>query len=98
MTEWKREVQHFQVFLPVTNLNLNSECIYLVKELYYTLAFLGFESSRDNRFFLLHIKSRPNLGLTQPPIKWVLGNLSLVVKWVGHAADHLLPPSAKDTS
>jgi len=46
----------------------------------------------------LQRKSTPNMGLTQPPIKWVLGDLSLGVKWLGHEADHSLPPSAKDKS
>jgi len=39
--------------------------------------------------------SRTALGPTQPPIQGVLGALSLVVKGLGHEADHSPPSSAK---
>jgi hypothetical protein len=32
---------------------------------------------------------------TQPPIQWVLGALSLDVKWQGREADHQPPASAE---
>jgi hypothetical protein len=35
------------------------------------------------------------LGLTQPPIQQVPGDLSQGVKWLGCEADHSLPSSAK---
>jgi hypothetical protein len=39
--------------------------------------------------------SRPALGLTQPPIQWVSGALSLWVKRPGCEADHSLSSSAE---
>jgi hypothetical protein len=36
-----------------------------------------------------------SLGPTQSPIKWVLGALSLGVKWPGRGADHSPPSSAE---
>jgi hypothetical protein len=39
--------------------------------------------------------SRMALGPTQPPIQWVLGSLSLGVKWPGHEADHSPPSTAE---
>jgi hypothetical protein len=47
------------------------------------------------RDFLFSIASRPALGLTQPPIQWVPGDVYLEVKWPGHEADHSPPTSAK---
>jgi hypothetical protein len=35
------------------------------------------------------------LGLTEPPIQWVLGALSPGVKLQGHETDHSTPSSAK---
>jgi hypothetical protein len=35
------------------------------------------------------------LGPSQPPIQWVLGALSLGVKWPGREADHSSPSSAE---
>jgi len=35
------------------------------------------------------------LGLTQPPIQWVLGALSLGLEWPGHEADHSPPSGAE---
>jgi hypothetical protein len=43
---------------------------------------------------LLTTASRPALGLTQPPIHWVPGALSLGVKRPGREADHSPPSSA----
>ena len=40
--------------------------------------------------------SRPALGPTQPPVKWVVG-LSRGKVWLGLAADHSLPSSATVT-
>jgi len=39
--------------------------------------------------------SRLAPGPTWPPIRWVLGALSLGVKWAGCEADHSHPSSAK---
>jgi hypothetical protein len=36
---------------------------------------------------LFSIAFRPALGLTQPPIQWILGALSPGVKWQGREAD-----------
>jgi hypothetical protein len=40
--------------------------------------------------------SRPALEPTQLPIQWVLGTISLGVKWPGREADHSPPSSAED--
>jgi hypothetical protein len=45
--------------------------------------------------FLFNTMSRPALGFTQPPIQWVRGVLSLVIKWPGCEADHSPPSSAE---
>jgi hypothetical protein len=44
--------------------------------------------------FLFSTSSRPDMGSTQPPIRWVLGALSPAVKRPGHEADHSPPTSA----
>jgi hypothetical protein len=49
----------------------------------------------DRARIFLFTMSRPALGLTQPPIQWLLGALSLGVKWPGHEADHSIPSRAK---
>jgi hypothetical protein len=45
--------------------------------------------------FLFDTMSRPALGLTQSPIQWVPGALSLEVKRPGREADHSPPYSAE---
>jgi hypothetical protein len=45
--------------------------------------------------FLFSTLSRPALGLTQPPIKWVPGAFSSGVKQQGLEADHSPPTSAE---
>jgi hypothetical protein len=45
--------------------------------------------------FLFTTVSRPALGLTQPPIQWVPGALSLGVKRPGREAEHSPPSSAE---
>jgi hypothetical protein len=47
------------------------------------------------RFPAASTTSRPNLGLTQPPIQWVPGALSPGVKRPGREADHSPPSSAE---
>jgi hypothetical protein len=53
----------------------------------WTTKWLEFESNRVKKF-LLSVSFRLVLGSTQPPIKWVLGALSLAVKQPGREADH----------
>jgi hypothetical protein len=45
--------------------------------------------------FLFAIMSRLALGLTQPPVKWVLRAASPGVKRLGREADHSPPSSAE---
>jgi hypothetical protein len=47
------------------------------------LHLVGFDSWQEHEIFLFSTASRPVLGPTQPPIQWVLGALSLGVKWPG---------------
>jgi hypothetical protein len=56
---------------------------------------LGFDSRRGLGSFLFTIVSRTALGLTQPPIQWVLGALPLGVKRPEREADHSPPSSAE---
>jgi hypothetical protein len=57
---------------------------------------LPFDSRQGLVIFLFTTAmSRTDLGLTQPPIQWVAGTLSLGVKQPGREADHLLPSSAE---
>jgi hypothetical protein len=60
-----------------------------------TIGVLGFDSRRGMGIFLFTTASRTALGSTEPPIQWVLGDLSLGVKWLGRAADHSPPSSAE---
>jgi hypothetical protein len=50
---------------------------------------------RGVKNFHFFMSSRLALGLTQPPIQWVVGSLSLGVKRPGREADHSPPTSAK---
>jgi hypothetical protein len=45
--------------------------------------------------FLFFTSSRPALGSTQPPIQWIPGALSPVLKWPELEADHSPPTSAE---
>jgi hypothetical protein len=56
---------------------------------------LGFDSRRGLGIFLFTTASRTALRSTQPPIQWVLGALSLEIKWPGREADHSPPSSAE---
>jgi hypothetical protein len=56
---------------------------------------LGFDSRRGLGIFLFSTASRPALGPTQPPIRWVLRALSPGVKQPGCEADHSPPSSAE---
>jgi hypothetical protein len=55
----------------------------------------GFNSWQGQGYFLFATGSRLALGLTQLPIQWVLGSLSLGVKQQGCEADHSHLCSAK---
>jgi hypothetical protein len=54
-----------------------------------------FKSWQRVGIFLFTTVSKPALGPTQPPIQWVPGALSLVVKRPGRETDHS-PPSSDD--
>jgi hypothetical protein len=61
-----------------------------------TIGVLGFDSRRGLGIFLFTTAmSRTALGLTQPPIQWVSGALSLGVKRPWREADHSPPSSAE---
>jgi hypothetical protein len=49
----------------------------------WTIGVLDFDSRRGLRIFLFTTASRTALGLTQPPIQWVPGSLSLGSKAAG---------------
>jgi hypothetical protein len=55
----------------------------------------GFESRQGLGIFLSIIVSRPALGLTQPPVQWVTGALSLRGKAARREADHSPPSSVE---
>jgi hypothetical protein len=61
--------------------------------MYWTIGVLGFDSRWGLGIFLFTIASRLALGPTQLPTKWVLADLSLGIKRLGHEADHS-PPSS----
>jgi hypothetical protein len=54
-----------------------------------------FESVQGLGIFLFTAAFRPALGPTQPPVQWVPGALSLVVKRPGREADHSHPSSVE---
>jgi hypothetical protein len=55
----------------------------------------GFDSQQGQEIFLLATTSRIVLGPSQPPIQWVLGAISLGVKWMGNETDHSPPSNAE---
>ena len=57
---------------------------------------LGFESLQEQEIFRLFKISRPPLESTHPPIKSILGAVSLGIKWSGHEVDHLTQTSTVD--
>jgi hypothetical protein len=61
----------------------------------YGLNDRGFESRQGLGIFLFTNALRPALGITQPPIQRVPGDLSLEVKRLGREADHSPPFSAE---
>jgi hypothetical protein len=56
---------------------------------------LGFDSRRGLGIFLFTTAFRTALGLTQPPIHWLPGVISLGVKRSRCEADHSPPSSAE---
>jgi hypothetical protein len=61
----------------------------------WTFGVLGFSSWWGLGIFLFTTMSRTALGPTQPPLQWVLGAVSLEIKWRGHEADNS-PPSSTE--
>jgi hypothetical protein len=61
----------------------------------YGLGDRGFESRQGLRIVLFTTASRPALVLTQSPIQWVPGALSLGIKEARHEVDHSSPSSAE---
>jgi hypothetical protein len=59
------------------------------------IGILGFDFRRELGIFLFTTASRTALGPTQPPIQWISGDLSLVVKQPAREADHALQSSAE---
>jgi hypothetical protein len=84
---WAVHKEHFKL-----NLNLQSVQRWAMG---WTIGVLGFYSRRGLGIFLFTTASRTALGLTQPPIQWVRGALSLGAKWPGHEADNS-PPSSPE--
>jgi hypothetical protein len=53
---------------------------------------LGLIPAESKRFFFfISVVSRLAVGPVQLPMHWVLGAISLGVKWQGHEADHSAP-------
>jgi hypothetical protein len=48
----------------------------------------GFDSQGRQKIIQYSKASKPLFGPTQIPVQWVLGALSLRVKWMEHEADH----------
>jgi hypothetical protein len=61
---------------------------------YYIFDVLEFDSRRGLGI-LFTTASKPALDLTQPPIQWTAGALSVGVKRPGREADHSPPSSAE---
>jgi hypothetical protein len=76
---------------------LNKIPIFLMKRWAtgWTIGVQGFDCRRGLGIFLFNTAFRTALGLTQPPIQWVPGTLSLGVKWPGREADHSPQSSAE---
>jgi hypothetical protein len=54
----------------------------------WMIGVLGFNSWQGLGIFLFPTAFRTALVITQPPTQWVLGAVSLQVKWPGNEADH----------
>jgi hypothetical protein len=61
----------------------------------WKIGVLGFDSRLGLGIFLFTTASRTAVEPTQPPIQWVPGALSLVIKRLGREADHSPPSSAE---
>jgi hypothetical protein len=59
------------------------------------MAMAKLDSQQGQEIFPYSTASRPNLGLTQPPIQWVPRALSPGVKRLVLEADHSIPSCAK---
>jgi hypothetical protein len=68
---------------------------YLFIYLGWKIGVLGFDSRQGLGIFFFTTASRTALGLTQPPIQWVPGALSLGIKRPGREADHSPPSNAE---
>jgi hypothetical protein len=69
--------------------------IYILAPITYVVPRGRSSSPSQFKNFLFSKSSRPALGFTQPPIQWVLGDLSPGVKRPGREADHSPPTSAE---
>jgi hypothetical protein len=54
----------------------------------------GFDFWQE-KMFLFFTASRLTLGPTQPPLQWILGAFSSVLKQLEHETDHSAPSSSK---
>jgi hypothetical protein len=69
--------------------------LYLCSLLYLSVARGGSSNPGRVKNFHFSISSRPALGSTQPPIKWVPGGSFPGVRWQGREADRSPPTSAE---
>jgi len=61
----------------------------------WTIGVQGIYCQWGLRIFLFYNASRPALRSTELPIQWIVGAISLAVKWPGNEADYSHPSSAE---